>query len=381
MSETGMNLSNPLDGERRVGSVGLPLPGVEVRIVDPSSESPLGDNEIGEVQVRGANVFKGYWREPRKDGRRLHRGRLVAHRATWACAKPDGYYTLKGRCKDLIIRAVYNVYPPEVELVLTQHPAVNECAVIGCPDDEWGERVAAVVVPHDGLPATTPEIIAFCRERLAHYKAPRQVVSSTNCRATPWARSRRHNCATSFAAEICPRGRMAQQAWNSESERICSSADPADEQVHSHDERMLRLLEYIPQRRIGVFDHLRPQRWNWYLVRRPMERSLERQTPEPLTIRQTRNLRLFWLDGIFAAASEAFYLAFIPLFALAYGATNQQVGWITAVGNLAGAMALFPVHASWKKPASARLSLCGRGRRGTADAAVAGAGAAVATAA
>ncbi len=118
--------------------------------------------------------------------------------------------------------------------------------------------------------------------------------------------------------------------------------DPADEQVHSHDERMLRLLDYIPQRRIGVFDQLRPQRWNWYLVRRPMERSLERQTPEPLTIRQTRNLRLFWLDGIFAAASESFYLAFIPIFALAYGATNQQVGWITAVGNLAGATALFP---------------------------------------
>ncbi len=118
--------------------------------------------------------------------------------------------------------------------------------------------------------------------------------------------------------------------------------ESADEQLHSHDERLLRLMDYIPQRRIGVFDQLRPQRWNWYLVRRPMERTLERQTPEPLTIRQTRNLRLFWLDGIFAAASESFYLAFIPLFALAYGATNQQVGWITAVGNLAGAIALFP---------------------------------------
>jgi len=116
----------------------------------------------------------------------------------------------------------------------------------------------------------------------------------------------------------------------------------AEEDVHSHDERMLRLLDYIPQQRSGVWDHLRPQRWNWYLVRRPMERSLERQTPEPLTIRQTRNLRLFWLDGIFAAASESFYLAFIPIFALAYGATNQQVGWITAIGNLAGAIALFP---------------------------------------
>lgn len=110
----------------------------------------------------------------------------------------------------------------------------------------------------------------------------------------------------------------------------------------SHDERVQHLLNYIPQRRISVFDHLRPQRWNWYLVHRPLERSLIHQAPQPLTIRQTRNLRFFWLDGIFAAISEAFYLAFIPLFALAYSADNQQVGWITAIGNLAGAAALFP---------------------------------------
>lgn len=109
-----------------------------------------------------------------------------------------------------------------------------------------------------------------------------------------------------------------------------------------HDERVEHLLDYIPQRRISVFDHLRPQRWSWYLVHRPLERSLIHQSPQPLTIRQTRNLRFFWLDGIFAAISESFYLAFIPLFALAYGADNQQVGWITAIGNLAGAAALFP---------------------------------------
>jgi MFS family permease len=118
------------------------------------------------------------------------------------------------------------------------------------------------------------------------------------------------------------------------------SARPA--RSSSQEERMQHLFDYIPQRRISVFDHLRPQRWNWYLVHRPMERTLVQQTPQPLTIRQTRNLRFFWLDGIFAATSESFYLAFIPLFALAYGATNQQVGWITAIGNLAGAAALFP---------------------------------------
>lgn len=112
--------------------------------------------------------------------------------------------------------------------------------------------------------------------------------------------------------------------------------------VAAREERMRQLMNYIPQRRVGIFDHLRPQRWNWYLVRRPMERTIDQQAPQPLTIRQVNNLRHFWLDGIFSAASEAFYLAFIPLFALAYGATNQQVGWITAIGNLAGAAALFP---------------------------------------
>ncbi len=153
MSETSMNLSNPLNGERRVGSVGLPLPGVEVRIVDPESEQPLPDGMIGEVQVRGANVCKGYWRQPEKtadaftpDGW-LRTGDL-------GLREPDGYFTLKGRSKDLIISGGYNVYPPEVELVLADHPAVAASAVIGCPDDEWGEVVNAIVVPCAGVHVT-----------------------------------------------------------------------------------------------------------------------------------------------------------------------------------------------------------------------------------
>jgi malonyl-CoA/methylmalonyl-CoA synthetase len=175
MSETIMLLSNPLHGERRVGSVGLPLPGVEVRLVDPEDETPVGDNIVGEVQVRGANVCKGYWRQPDKtvaaftpDGW-FRTGDL-------GLREPDGYYMLKGRSKDLIICGGYNVYPPEVELVLAEHPAVVASAVIGCPDDEWGERVTAIVVAQPGSLVTEAEIIAFCRERLAHYKAPRQVI-------------------------------------------------------------------------------------------------------------------------------------------------------------------------------------------------------------
>lgn len=175
MSETIMLLSNPLSGERRVGSVGQPLPGVEVRIVDPETETPLDDNVIGEVQVRGANVCKGYWRQPDKTAAAFtHDGWFRT--GDLGLREPDGYYTLKGRSKDLIICGGYNVYPPEVELVLADHPAVVTSAVIGCPDNEWGERVTAVVVLQAGVRVSEEEIIAYCRDRLAHYKAPRQVI-------------------------------------------------------------------------------------------------------------------------------------------------------------------------------------------------------------
>ncbi|MFO7634613.1 MAG: AMP-binding protein [Caldilinea sp.] len=175
MSETGMIVSNPLHGERRVGSVGLPLPGVEVRIVDPETEEPLPDNTVGEVQVRGANVCKGYWRQPGKtagafapDGW-LRTGDL-------GMREQDGYYTLKGRSKDLIISGGYNIYPPEVERVLADHPAAEASSVIGCPDVEWGERVTAIIVLRAGVAAGEADIIAFCRLRLAAYKAPRRVI-------------------------------------------------------------------------------------------------------------------------------------------------------------------------------------------------------------
>jgi MFS family permease len=101
-------------------------------------------------------------------------------------------------------------------------------------------------------------------------------------------------------------------------------------------------VNYLPQRRIGPFDQVRPQRWNWEFVKRPLDTTLTRQITEPVTSTERANLRFFWLDGIFASTSEAFFLTYIPLFALAYGATNEQIGWITAIGNLMGAIALFP---------------------------------------
>ncbi|HSM55243.1 MAG TPA: AMP-binding protein [Candidatus Sulfomarinibacteraceae bacterium] len=175
MTETGMNLSNPLRGERRVGSVGLPLPGVEARIVDPETGEALPDGEVGEVQIRGPHVCKGYWRQPQKtaeaftDDGWLRTGDL-------GLREPDGYYTLKGRSKDLIISGGYNVYPPEVELALAEHPAVGASAVIGCPDEKWGERVTAVIVRNNGTAADEEEIIAHCRQYLAPYKVPKTVM-------------------------------------------------------------------------------------------------------------------------------------------------------------------------------------------------------------
>ena len=175
MSETGMVLSNPLHGERRIGSVGLPLPGVEVCIVDPETETTLPDNQVGEVQVRGANVFKGYWRQPEKTAAAFTADGWL-RTGDLGMREPDGYFTLKGRSKDLIISGGYNVYPPEVELALAAHSAVETSAVIGCPDTEWGERVVALVVLRAGAVASETEMIAFCRQRLAAYKAPKCIV-------------------------------------------------------------------------------------------------------------------------------------------------------------------------------------------------------------
>lgn len=174
MTETGMNLSNPLEGERRIGSVGSPLPGVEARIVDPETGQPVPDGQVGEVQIRGPHVFKAYWRQPEKTQESFTRDGWFKT-GDLGLREPDGYFTLKGRSKDLIITGGFNVYPPEVERVLADHPAVAANAVIGCPDAEWGERVAAVVVLNDGEKVSSQELVEFCRERLAAYKSPRAV--------------------------------------------------------------------------------------------------------------------------------------------------------------------------------------------------------------
>jgi malonyl-CoA/methylmalonyl-CoA synthetase len=167
MTETIMNVSNPYDGERRPGTVGFPLPGVDV-CLDTGED---GD-DAGEILLRGPNVFRGYWR--REDATRaaftdgwFRSGDVGEHDA-------DGYLSIVGRAKELIISGGFNVYPREVEDVLLAHPAVAEVAVVGEPSDEWGELVVAVVVP-TGEPPSEAELLAHAARDLAPYKQPRRV--------------------------------------------------------------------------------------------------------------------------------------------------------------------------------------------------------------
>ena len=175
MTETGMNLTNPYDGERRAGTVGGPFPGQEARIVDVGARTPLPSGEIGEIEVRGPHVFAGYVNRPDATAEAFSPdGWFKTGDLGWV--SDDGYFTITGRARELIISGGYNIYPREVEDVLATHPAVGEVAVLGAPDNDMGEQVVAVIVPKSGETTHAEELIAYCRERLASYKKPRRVV-------------------------------------------------------------------------------------------------------------------------------------------------------------------------------------------------------------
>ena len=191
MTETLMNSSNPYDGERRPGSVGIPLPLVDIELEEGSSE----------ILVRGPNIFPGYWERP--DATReaftddwFHTGDI----GTW---DDDGYLSIVGRSKELIISGGFNVYPREVEDVLLQHPSVREVAVIGTPSDEWGETVTAFVVAdgaRGGPRRRTRAARVRGRSARGRSSARASCATSTSSRATPWARSCAASCASSRRA-------------------------------------------------------------------------------------------------------------------------------------------------------------------------------------
>jgi malonyl-CoA/methylmalonyl-CoA synthetase len=165
MTETIMNVSNPYDGERRPGTVGLPLPGVELRLAG-------GD---GEVLLRGPNVFDGYWRNPHATAEAFDADGWF-RTGDLGSLDERGYLRIEGRSKELIITGGYNVHPREVEELLLEHPEVAEVAVVGTPSEEWGEVVTAFVVPaHPAAPPEEGELLGLCAERLASFKRPRLV--------------------------------------------------------------------------------------------------------------------------------------------------------------------------------------------------------------
>lgn len=154
---------------RRLSSIGRPLEGVEIGILDELG-NPLPRGAVGELAVRADRVMRGYLGQEEATRATLRGGWLLTRDLAWM--DEDGYVYLAGRKSDMIIRGGENIAPPEVEAVLESHPAVEEAAVFGVPDEEWGERVAAVVVPKPGAQVTTEELIAFCRQRLASFKKP-----------------------------------------------------------------------------------------------------------------------------------------------------------------------------------------------------------------
>jgi malonyl-CoA/methylmalonyl-CoA synthetase len=174
MTETNMSTSNPYEGERVAGTVGYPLPGVEARVVDPETGKLLAADEIGMIEVRGPNVFKGYWRNPEKTAAEF---KVDGFFITGDLGKidPAGYVHIVGRGKDLIITGGYNVYPKEVETEIDEMPGVIESAVFGCPHPDFGEGVTAVAVVKAGADITAASIARTLEQRLAKFKLPKQV--------------------------------------------------------------------------------------------------------------------------------------------------------------------------------------------------------------
>ena len=173
MTEIGMALSNPLHGERRPGAVGVPLPGVEARLKSEQGASVTAENEPGEIQVRGPGVFAAYWNRPEATAASFDDGWF---RTGDMAVVERGYYRIMGRLSvDIIKSGGYKLSALEIEAALLEHPGIRECAVVGLPDDTWGEAVTAVVVLADGVTLDLATLREWCKGRLSVYKIPHRL--------------------------------------------------------------------------------------------------------------------------------------------------------------------------------------------------------------
>ncbi len=175
MTETNMNTSNPYEGERRAGTVGLPLPDVELKVTDPETGEGLPQDEIGMIEVRGPNVFQGYWQMPEKTAAELREDGFFIT-GDLGRVDEDGYVHIVGRGKDLIISGGFNIYPKEIELVLDDQPGVLESAVIGVPHPDFGETPLGILVPEPGQTPDLDAILSSVRDQLARFKHPRKLI-------------------------------------------------------------------------------------------------------------------------------------------------------------------------------------------------------------
>jgi len=174
MTETNMNTSNPYEGERCAGTVGFPLPGVEVRICDAETGKEMPVGKAGVLEVRGRNVFKGYWQMPEKTEEEFRSDGFFIT-GDIATLDEDGYVTIVGRAKDLIISGGYNIYPKEIELILDELPGVNETAVIGAPHPDFGEGVIGVAVAKAGENLSEADLMDAVKDKIARYKQPKRI--------------------------------------------------------------------------------------------------------------------------------------------------------------------------------------------------------------
>ena len=174
----GLSESSPVasfnhpDRERKPGSIGTPIEGVEMKVIDEDGNE-VGQGEVGEIVIRGHNVMKGYWNRPDATAETVRDGWL--HTGDMGQVDEDGYFFIVDRKKDMIIRGGYNVYPREIEEVLYEHPDVREAAVLGVPHDEYGEEVAAAVALKDGAGVSADELRSFVKDQVAAYKYPRRI--------------------------------------------------------------------------------------------------------------------------------------------------------------------------------------------------------------
>lgn len=171
LSETSSSsCSHRLDKPVKPGSIGIPIWGVEMKVVDPNDRE-VGTNEVGEIVIRGHNVMKGYYKRPEATAEAMRGGWF--HSGDVGRRDEDGYFYIVDRVKDMIIRGGFNVYPREIEEVLMAHPAVSLAAVIGVPHPRHGEEVKAFIIPKEGVSITQEELMAWSKQNMADYKYPR----------------------------------------------------------------------------------------------------------------------------------------------------------------------------------------------------------------